>query len=56
MLLVGNLGKAANVKLNFKGIKITNLKNAETNQDITNNQFAIKKHDCQVFIGNWQNK
>ena len=56
MLLIGNLGNQANVKLSFNGIKISNLKNAETNKDIIDNQFTIAKHDCMVLIGNWERK
>ena len=55
MLLVGNLGKTSNVKLTYKGIKVTNLKNAENNKTINNNQFTIPKHDCLVLVGDYQN-
>ena len=55
MLLVGNLGKTSNVKLTYKGIKVTNLKNAENNKPINNNQFTISKHDCLVLVGDYQN-
>ena len=55
MLLVGNLGNAAKVKLNFSGIKVIELKNAENNKNITNNEFELAKHDCAVLIGKWSN-
>ena len=55
MLLVGNLGNAAKVKLNFSGIKVSELKNAENNKNITNNEFELAKHDCAVLIGKWSN-
>ena len=55
MLLVGNLGEATAVKLNFTGIRVSELQNAETGIVIENNGFAIGKHDCAVLIGKWSN-
>ena len=53
MLLVGNLGKAAKVKLKFTGLKVSDLINAENNNIINNNEFDLAEHDCAVLIGKW---
>ena len=55
MLLIGNLGKAARVKLTFNGLKISDLKNAENGNVIKNNEFDLPEHDCAVLIGKWSN-
>ncbi len=55
MLLVGNLGEAATVRLNFSGIRVRELQNAETGTVIGNNEFVIGRHDCAVLIGKWSN-
>ena len=55
MLLTGNLGKAAKVKLKFNGIKVSDLKNAENGKIIENGEFDLPEHDCAVLTGKWSN-
>lgn len=53
MLLVGNLGEAAEVKLRFSGIRVSGLRNAETGKEIVNAGFGLPEHDCAVLTGKW---
>lgn len=54
MLLVGNLGNKATVKLDLSQFPIKNLKNAETGKPVLNNSFELPAHDCAVLIGTWK--
>jgi len=54
MLLVGNLGDAAKVKLGFNGITVSGLRNAETGAAVDPAGFELAKHDCAVLTGNWK--
>ena len=54
MLLVGNLGKAAQVKLDLRKLPLKNLKNAETGKDIDKDTFFLPEHDCAVLAGEWK--
>ncbi|MBR4675536.1 MAG: hypothetical protein IKP00_13820 [Victivallales bacterium] len=53
MLLVGNLGDAATVTLGFHGIRVSNLKNAETGISLDNASFELPRHDCAILVGKW---
>ena len=53
MLLIGNLGEAAKVKLTFRGIDVSGLRNAETGEEISQGEFDLPKHDCAVLTGKW---
>ena len=53
MLLIGNLGEASTVKLSFSGMAVSGLRNAETGEEIRQNEFGLPKHDCAVLTGNW---
>ena len=54
MLLVGNLGKAAQVKLDLRALPLKRLKNAETGKNIDNDTFFLPEHDCAVLTGEWK--
>lgn len=54
MLLVGNLGKKATVKLDLSKFPVKNLKNAETGHEIRSNTFELESYDCAVLIGKWK--
>ena len=53
MLLIGNLGEAAKVKLRFQGMAVSSLRNAETGREIAGAEFDLPKHDCAVLTGKW---
>ena len=54
MLLVGNLGGAARVKLDLSAMPIRELKNAETGAAIINGEFDLAKHDFAILTGSWK--
>ena len=54
MLLAGNLGEKAGVKLDLSRLPVKDLKNAETGKPVLNNTFELPAHDCAVLIGKWK--
>ena len=54
MLLIGNLGEKAVVKLDLSDLPIKDLKNAENGKAILNNTFELPAYDCAVLIGKWK--
>ena len=54
MLLIGNLGDEAQVKLRSSCLMLSGLRNAETGETVDPEAgFTLGKHDCAVLTGNW---